>query len=248
MAWGLSVIPIKRNSKQPLIKWQEFQERKMTNEEIEKYIWENVAIITGKVSKLIVFDADNSETIQFLENEFEFFRKASKVVTRRGKHYYFYVSDFENIQSQKIYTENIKIDIKAEGGYVLAPPSNVNGHEYYWLDLKEKEPFFTLSTQQVFDLIKNIKDKLGILEIHEQLLETNSETKIESKKQKGFFDFVKLNIDSFKEVLKKHYTQGNRQNLCIYAAGFLLKQGFSKEEILQFFETFLEEVEDEEKK
>ncbi len=92
LAWGLSVIPIKRNSKQPLLKWQEFQERKMTFEEIEKYIWENVAIITGKVSKLIVFDADNSETIQFLENEFEFSRKASKVVTRRGKHYYFYVS------------------------------------------------------------------------------------------------------------------------------------------------------------
>ncbi len=128
-------------------------------------------------------------------------------------------------------------------------PSNVNGHEYYWLDLKRKRTFFMLYTQQVFDLIENIKNKLGILEIHEQLLEQiqKQKTKIESKKQKGFFDFIKLNIDLFREILKKYYTSGNRQNICIYAAGFLLKEGLHEQKIIRFFENFLDEVGDEEK-
>ncbi|MEM4238862.1 MAG: bifunctional DNA primase/polymerase, partial [Nitrososphaerota archaeon] len=129
---NLSVIPLQANSKQPAVNWKEFQTRKISAQEIDKYEWHNVGIVTGTISSLVVFDADTEAAVSFLRN-FEEFRNTATVKTRRGIHYYFIVDDLpQEFGSQKIYKDNIKIDLKANGGYVVAPPSVVDGHEYVW--------------------------------------------------------------------------------------------------------------------
>ncbi len=250
LSWNLSVIPLKRNSKSPTIQWKTFQKKRMSIDEIENYIWENIAIITGKISSIVVIDADTEETVSFLEENFDVFKKTTKVKTRRGIHYYFYIYDYiSEISTQKIYKDNIRIDIKADGSYVVAPPSKVNGHEYYWLNLMQDKdtPFVAkLQKEEFLSLLKAIKEKLEIKE--DTLLPSSLPTKTKPKEQKdSFFDFVKLDLNLLASLLKKHYAKGNRQNICIFAAGLLLKEGFSEEEILQFFEDFLDEVADEEK-
>lgn len=59
---GFSVIPVKRRDKRPLIKWQEFQRRLPSREELESW-WErwpeaNVAIVCGRISGPIPADQE----------------------------------------------------------------------------------------------------------------------------------------------------------------------------------------------
>jgi hypothetical protein len=57
-----SIIPIGVNKK-PLIKWQEYQERRASPKEIAAWWGEyedaNIGIVTGKISGITVIDIDN---------------------------------------------------------------------------------------------------------------------------------------------------------------------------------------------
>ena len=61
---GWSVIPIRAGTKLPAISWKEYQLRHPTEDEIYKW-FENtnndIAIICGTISKLIVVDTDDAE-------------------------------------------------------------------------------------------------------------------------------------------------------------------------------------------
>jgi hypothetical protein len=60
---GFSVIPIKCKDKKPLIAWEQFQHRLVTEAEVKTWYlaWPeaNVGIITGEISGLVVIDLDN---------------------------------------------------------------------------------------------------------------------------------------------------------------------------------------------
>ncbi len=163
-------------------------------------------------------------------------------------HYYFSVLDLpQEFGCQKIYqeTKNIKVDIKANGGYVVAPPTSMkiqeNGNgaevvEYQWVCEKETgygRPFLELSFAELQKMVVELKQRLGM---------------VEQKEEKKELPTGKIDLEKFKFLLKKHYEKGKRQNLCIFAAGFLLKSGMPKEEVVQFFEHFVTEVNDEEPK
>lgn len=122
---GFSVIPLIRGTKKPAIQWQKYQYQRMTPEEVNRMDWENIAIVTGSVSNLVVIDADSSDAVQLLETIPEMAQTAV-VRTKRGKHYYFLVGVQGRCARIGL------IDIKANGGYVVAPPSIVDGVEYVW--------------------------------------------------------------------------------------------------------------------
>lgn len=118
-----SVIPIDRNTKTPLIKWKEYQERRATADEIESWAetfvdW-NIAIVTGEVSGIIVLDCDNEEAREScikagLSSPFA-------VRTIKGTHFYFRHPGWEVRNRAGINKE--KIDLRGDGGYALLPPS-----------------------------------------------------------------------------------------------------------------------------
>ena len=130
--WGFSVIPLLPNKK-PLIKWEEYQQRKPTEKEIRgwwiKYPDSMIGIVTGKISNLAVIDVDSKDE-RDIPSAFEGYENIPTVSTPRGFHFYFAYQD--GITN----TVNIggkKIDIRGEGGYVVAPPSKTdNGNQYRW--------------------------------------------------------------------------------------------------------------------
>jgi hypothetical protein len=88
----------------------------------------NVGVVTGRVSHLLVLDADAPDALHKLN-------KGVPVTpiteTARGRHYYFELPS-ENIRSATSLAEGL--DLRAEGGYVVAPPSvHPSGKVYEWV-------------------------------------------------------------------------------------------------------------------
>jgi archaellum biogenesis ATPase FlaH len=131
---GFSVIPLKPRGKEPVIKWIEYQKRKPTEQQIIDWfgygLIYNIGIITGKISNLVVVDLDFEEGLKFAEENN--FPLTPAVKTFKGYHlYYAYKEGVRNAQKIKGY----KIDIRGEGGYVVAPPSiHPNGVKYEWVE------------------------------------------------------------------------------------------------------------------
>jgi hypothetical protein len=89
----------------------------------------NVAIATGEISNLLIVDVDGPAA------ELELLRlglpATVEVITARGRHFYFkYPKASVRNSASKIARG---IDIRATGGYCIAPPSvHESGHVYHW--------------------------------------------------------------------------------------------------------------------
>jgi hypothetical protein len=127
---GWSVLPLKPASKEPLVPWRELQRRKLEEHEIislfERHPDANICVVTGRVSQLLVLDADAPEVVKNLGVP-----ETPIVETARGRHYYFQLPK-AHIRSATAIAEGL--DIRAEGGYVVIPPSiHPSGRPYSWV-------------------------------------------------------------------------------------------------------------------
>jgi hypothetical protein len=151
-AKGLSLFPLQPKKKKPIDDWTIWQQRRPTPQEVESWFKngkKNIAIVTGKVSGIIVLDEDDPPVFQAWLAEHGYKLpltptvKTSTFKDDQGNihqkfHYYF------KHPGGKIKNMIKKIpgaDIKGDGGYVVAPPSiHPNGEQYEWcfgLDLKD---------------------------------------------------------------------------------------------------------------
>lgn len=139
---GFSVIPVNPSQQQdkrkkPFVKWIPFQKRQPDPGEIRQWWakWPSamVGIVTGKGSGLLVIDCDTPEGEQAIEELLPDSLNIPTVRTPRGgKHLYFRMPD-ENIRD--IVGLLPGVDVRAEGGYIIAPPSvNGEGKRYQWTD------------------------------------------------------------------------------------------------------------------
>lgn len=136
---GFSVIPVRRNNKRPYIKWEEFQRRHPTREEVEAW-WEqfpdaNVAIICGSISGIVAIDGDGEEGRAWIENESP--KTSVYAKTGGGGLHGFYRSGVEIINNITLFTferEHSEVRVKGEGSYVVASPSiHESGRKYEWI-------------------------------------------------------------------------------------------------------------------
>lgn len=117
---GFYVFPLRPNSKVPLTP-NGFKDASIEPEIIKGW-WNrtpnaNVAIATGKISNLLVVDIDGKYPSHWPEMP-----ETTKVKTSKGYHFYFRYPDNETIKSRaKIGGHDI--DVRANGGYIVAPPS-----------------------------------------------------------------------------------------------------------------------------
>jgi len=130
--FGLPVIPVGKD-KRPLIDWKEFQTRYPTDEELEKWFSDgksNIAIVTGPISGIAVLDIDGEEGQESIKKYNLFIPPTPCVKTGKGYHYYFKYQD-----GVRNFTKRYPgIDLRGEGGYVVAPPSiHPSGMKYEWL-------------------------------------------------------------------------------------------------------------------
>ncbi|MCA9262582.1 MAG: bifunctional DNA primase/polymerase [Planctomycetales bacterium] len=134
---GYSVVPLQ--GKAPAIAWRELQRRRATLGEVASWFghansgaW-NVGIVTGRISDLVVVDADDASAIAAVEEQCP---PTPLVVEtgRGGRHYYFRMPPDVDVRC-RVRVGGKKIDIRAEGGLVVAPPSRHpdTGRPYFWL-------------------------------------------------------------------------------------------------------------------
>ena len=128
---GFSVIPVGRDKKPLIQSWAEFQYRRPTKDEVHQWWFElepvGVAIITGKVSNLVVLDAEKGADVRTLA-----IPQTPTVATGGGGKHYYFKHPGRDIQNATRFMP--LMDIRGDGGYVLAPPSlHVSGNNYEWI-------------------------------------------------------------------------------------------------------------------
>jgi hypothetical protein len=138
-AQGETEIEKEDDSKRSLVKWQEFQSRKATQDEIKKW-WKkwpnaNIGIVTGVINNLAVIDIDTDEGKEAILDYIPESILTPTVETPKGQHLYFRCPDDElrgNVRKIQ------GCDLRANGNYAVAPPSfGFNGKQYKWIiDLK----------------------------------------------------------------------------------------------------------------
>ncbi len=138
-ARGWSVIPIEPRGKRPLAAWHEFHQRRAGADEIAAWFarWPdaNVGIVTGAVSQLVVLDIDAShgglQSLAALEAEHGALPPTVEAVTGGGERHLYFARQAPALRNRAGLRPGI--DLRAEGGSVVAPPSlHPSGRRYAW--------------------------------------------------------------------------------------------------------------------
>lgn len=137
--YGWSVVPIRSGAKVPLVRWQEFQARRAGAEEIlqwfERWPDANIGIVTGAVSGLVIIDIDprhgGEESLAAWQTVRGPFPATVEAATGSGGRHYYFAFGEAGLRSMVAVAEGI--DIRADGGLVVAPPSrHPSGNRYRW--------------------------------------------------------------------------------------------------------------------
>jgi putative DNA primase/helicase len=97
----------------------------------------NIGVATGRNSDLVVLDVDGptgEETLAKLERKFGSLPPMCQVGTGKGRHIYFrYPENIAKVKS--VARKNLGLDVRGDGGYVIAPPSvHESGRRYTLLE------------------------------------------------------------------------------------------------------------------
>lgn len=141
---GISVIPVplpskKNDGKRPLIAWREYQERLPSEREMARWFDReptNYAVITGRVSGIVVVDVDDPSALPWVRWNLE--PTPWRVQTGRaiGLHLYYRYPDKDIGNRARI--AGLKLDVRGNGGYVIGPgSSHVSGRKYIALDRQQ---------------------------------------------------------------------------------------------------------------
>ncbi len=141
---GLAVIPVNPKNKHPY-KGTNGSKDASTDPEIIKQWWfkhpfADVAIVTGQASGLVVIDEDYDEEkgkdgiheVHKWESENGELPPTWTALTGRGGyHLYYRIKDNDLLKNRAGILDGV--DVRGEGGYVIAPPSlHPNGKRYEW--------------------------------------------------------------------------------------------------------------------
>jgi hypothetical protein len=137
LALGFAVIPVPRprpgvpkgqvgDGKVPLIAWREYQRRLPTVTEIDRWFGAapmNLAIVTGPVSGICVIDADDTDALRWCVRRLPYTPWQTR--TSRGFHLWYRHPDAPVGNRSRIQTTDgrLRIDVRADGGFVIAPGS-----------------------------------------------------------------------------------------------------------------------------
>lgn len=138
---GWSVIPLE--GKRPALRsWSKFQTEHATPSELKCWFAgksvSNVGIVTGRLSGIVVVDCDSSDDAEYWTRNFP----ETPLAVRTGgggAHFYYHYPTGETIGNRaKILSR--QIDLRGEGGYIVAPPSiHPNGTHYEWLSRNHEQ-------------------------------------------------------------------------------------------------------------
>jgi len=235
-----------RECKLPLVPWKKYQDVLPTKEEVNHWFNTNpdanIGIVTGAVSNLVVFDLDSSAAVHFAD-EMGGFPDSVAVKTGKGHHIY---AKYPGFEIRNSVNKKLDIDIRADGGYVAAPPSiHGSGHQYDWIEghsIFEIEP--SECSSWMIEYLKDIagsapppseleKEFVNILKTDETeiLPETKiPEIKTNENKKRDYLD-----------ILTNGCVQRERNDCATTYVGHLFSTGLKENEIWETFKLWNKE-------
>lgn len=137
---GLHPIPCAPRTKIPLagVEWREYQHRAPTQQEVADW-WRqtpdaNIALVLGRGWFVVDLDGEGAADL-LTQAGIQIPDDTPRVKTRNGWHLYFRTSGYLPCRNPLLDTDGSKpaVDVKGDGGYVIAPPSiHPDGGEYTW--------------------------------------------------------------------------------------------------------------------
>lgn len=137
---GWSVIPLWPGEKTPLVTWEPFQRQAPSERDIHNWFrrWPtaNLGIVTGAVSGLVVLDVDvghgGEDSLNELERRHGRLPETVEAKTGGGGRHVYFKHPEESVRNRVAIA--LGLDIRGDGGYVVAPPSiHPSGNPYVWL-------------------------------------------------------------------------------------------------------------------
>ncbi len=139
LARGWSVLPLKRGDKRPLIRWETLQQTHADAATLARWFTQwpdaNIGIVTGEISNLIVLDVDpkhgGDHSLTNLERRFEQLPDTVEAPTGGGGRHLYFTHPGGFVRNRAGLAQGI--DLRGDGGYVVAPPSlHPSGQSYAW--------------------------------------------------------------------------------------------------------------------
>lgn len=133
---GLSVIPVQQKGKRPLVEWVRYQTTAATEAKIREW-WDywpeaNVGIVTGQISGIIVLDVDGEPGLDTIKRER--LQIPPTLTSRTGGGGYHYIFKHPGGAVKNFARKLPGLDLRGDGGYIVAPPSvHGSGNVYEWL-------------------------------------------------------------------------------------------------------------------
>jgi hypothetical protein len=136
---GWVVLPIAAGGKRPLIQWHVLQGRHPSDTEVQLWCrrWPdaNIGLVTGAVSGLVVLDVDPTHggeaSLRELESAHGPLPPTPEVLTGGGGRHLYFAHPGALVRNAVGLLPGL--DIRGDGGYVVAPPSrHASGRPYRW--------------------------------------------------------------------------------------------------------------------
>ena len=207
--------------KSPITSWKEYQTRLPSKEEVTRWFTEypdaNIGIITGRVSNLVVFDLDSAEALKYSQ-ERGGFPATVKATSGKGEHHYMKHPGFE---TRNNVNRKLTIDIRGDGGYIVAPPSiHGSGNQYTWItgsSMFDIEP--AECNEWMIDYLKSLQDK--------------KQQKKETPNTESHTAETKTSSNRYCDILRDGCKVGERNDTATRLIGHLFKKGLDEQEIWQ---------------
>ncbi|MCD6514072.1 MAG: bifunctional DNA primase/polymerase [Candidatus Odinarchaeota archaeon] len=217
---GFNIIPLRFKEKTPIFEWKEYQERKTTEEEVERWFKDkvvNIGIVCGKISdNLFVIDFDNEEVLSKAFQDKEKLLESTLVV-KTGKGYHVYFKAKKLVPTTPIIKE---VTVKGEGSYVVAPPSIHPSGKQYKIISKTTKPK-TIDNPDL--LIYNLK----------KLFSPEEEKGKEEFEEKQPVKLGKKVPYCIKLILEEGVEEGERNERAFDLARYFYNRGRTPREILR---------------
>jgi hypothetical protein len=136
---GWSVIPLRHREKRPLVRWEPYQRRAVSKDEIRGWFarWPdaNLGVVTGRISGLVVLDVDpahgGAASLARLEAAHGALPRTAVAKTGGGGRHFYFRHPGGILRNRVGLAAGI--DLRGDGGYVVAPPSlHPSGRRYAW--------------------------------------------------------------------------------------------------------------------
>lgn len=230
---NIKTFPVKRQGKSPLCPngFKSATADKVVLQEWNKKFHDcNIGIPTGQINNLFVVDIDGEQGFESLNHLELIYGKldAPTVMTGKGKHLYFKMP--ENVEL-KCSTSKIAdhIDIRANGGYVVAPPSiHENGHQYTWENFAPNQDFPEAPNWLISLITNTKKEHLPVSGVLEEISNAPQGQRNDT--------LYKRSISLIARAMRENVNTADIKENIINAA---IQSGLSTEEALKTFDNAL---------